>query len=167
MFPEQEFCFLKEPQLQRLHIFTSYILILDLFAHTEYSHPTLTSAWRNDCILWANITCPSSRASKSTTASLLLWNPSFESHTTGHQWTQCAAPATSQVPSQAVPLPSWECRFSVFRAYEPCKAHAGQWAEGRRVGLSMTRHMLLQRSCAGIPWEFGIACQITKIILLL
>lgn len=59
----------------------------------------------------------------------------------GHQQTLCAASDTSSLVSCVTFLldNSGPC-FSVFMAYQPHKAHAACWAEGRNVGLGTTTH---------------------------
>lgn len=73
-------------------------------------------------------TCLSSHASRSTTASKFLWNPSFEFHTTEHQQTWRAASATSSLASGVTSLPdnSGLCfQFSWLTSHTKPTQHAG------------------------------------------
>lgn len=85
-------------------------------------------------------TCPSSHVSRSTTASKFLRNPSFEFHTTGHQWTPCAASATSSLASSVAFLldNSGLCfQFSWLTSHAKPTRHA-VLKVGRSIGLSTT-----------------------------
>lgn len=97
------------------------------FAHTEYSHPTLTSALRNDCILWANMPeqpCQQVHHGLPTSMKSLVW--------VSHHWMQCAAPTTSQFPHKQHHFSSGNAgfQFSWLMSLAKPTQHTGLNIEG-------------------------------------